>query len=75
MSTLPSLAQCLIIAAWVLLSPVLAFLMAIAAAGLLGLLKDAGITASLATVVGCTIAYLLVRRLRAVSSANRVNST
>ena len=40
-------------------------LMALIVAGLLGLLKDAGIAAYLATVVGGAAAYFLARRVRA----------
>ncbi len=65
MSTLPNWAQCSIIAVGVLLSPALAFFMALIVAGLLGLLKDAGIAACLATVVGGATAYFFARRVRA----------
>jgi positive regulator of sigma E activity len=65
MSTLPSWAQCSIIAALVLLSPALAFLMALAVAMVIGLLKDAGAPVAVAIAAGSTIGYLLVRRLRA----------
>jgi hypothetical protein len=47
MSTLPSWAQCSIIAALVLLSPAIAFLMALAVAIAVGLLKEAGAPAAL----------------------------
>ena len=65
MGRIPSWALWSIIAAGVLLSPVLAFLMALAVAVLLGLLKKAGLVASLAMLVACTVAYLGVRRVRA----------
>jgi len=67
MNILPGWAQWSIIVIGALLSPVLAFLMAIVVAALLGLLKDAGLLASIAIVVVCTIVYSRVRRLRAAS--------
>jgi hypothetical protein len=65
MSALPSWAQCAIIGVGVLLSPALAFLMALVGTGLLGLLKDAGVAACLATVVGGATACYFARRVRA----------
>jgi len=65
MSTLPSWVQCSIIAVGVLLSPVLAFFMALIVGGLLGILREAGIAACLATVVVGAAAYFLARRIRA----------
>ena len=64
MSTLPSWAQCSIIAALVLLSPAIAFLMALAVAIAVGLLKEAGAPAALVIAAGSAIGYLLLRRLR-----------
>jgi hypothetical protein len=53
-----------IIAAAVLLSPVLAFLMAIAVEILIGSLMEAGLPALIALVVAGAIGWLLLRRLR-----------
>ena len=64
MSTLPSWAQCSIIAALVLLIPAIAFLMALAVAIAVGLLKEAGAPAAVAIAAGSAIGYLLLRRLR-----------
>ena len=61
--SLPSWAQWSIIAAVSLLSPALAFLLVVAV--LLGLLKEDVAAAFLAIVVTCTVANLLVRRVRA----------
>jgi hypothetical protein len=65
MNTLPSWVQCLIIAALVLLSPALAFLVALAVAMVIGLLKDAGAPVAVAIAASSATGYLLVRRLRA----------
>jgi hypothetical protein len=53
-----------LIAAAVLLSPVLAFLMALAVEILIGLLKDGGVPALLALVAAGAIGGFLFRRLR-----------
>ena len=75
MITLQGWALCSIVAVAVPLSPVLAFFMAIVAAALLGLLKDAGMAACLAIIVGSIIARLVVRRLRDAPSVNDISST
>ena len=54
-----------IIAAGVLLSPALAFLLALAVAMVIGLLKDAGAPVAVAIAAGSIIGYFLVRRMRA----------
>jgi hypothetical protein len=69
MSSLPGWAQWSIFVAAALLSPALAFLAAIVVAAALGALRDAGLLLPLAIVVGCTIAYWRVRRLRAARVA------
>jgi hypothetical protein len=63
MSSLPIWAQCAIVAPAVLLSPVLTFLMAIAAEILIGLMKDSGVPALLALVFVGAISGLLFRKL------------
>jgi hypothetical protein len=63
MSTLPTWAIWSIAAAAVL-SPVLAFLMAIAVEILIGVLKDAGMLEFLALVAASVIGCLLIRKLR-----------
>jgi len=64
MSRLPAWAQGSIIAAGVLLSPVLAFLMALAVAILIGILKDAGAPAFLALIVAGATGWIVFRKLR-----------
>ena len=63
MSSLPTWATWSIAAAAVL-SPVLAFLMAIAVEILIGVLKDAGMLEFLALVAASVISYSLLRKLR-----------
>jgi hypothetical protein len=63
MNSLPTWAIWSIIAA-ALLSPVLAFLMAIAVEIFIGVLKDAGMLEFLALVAASVIGWLLLRRLR-----------
>jgi hypothetical protein len=63
MSSLPIWATWSIAAAAVL-SPVLAFLMAIAVEILIGVLKDAGMLEFLALVAASVIGYSLLRKLR-----------
>jgi hypothetical protein len=75
MSSFSSCAQWSIIAVGVLLSPVLAFLMALIVAVLLGLLKEAGVAACVAIVVSCAVAYLLVRRRRAAPAGQHLSGT
>jgi hypothetical protein len=53
-------------------SPAPAFLLALVAV-LLGLLKEAGAAASLPIVLTCTVAYLLVRRVRGPAVGQRSN--
>ena len=62
MSSLPTWATWSIAAAAVL-SPVLAFLMAIAVEILIGVLKDAGMLEFLALVAASVISYSLLRKL------------
>ena len=69
MSSLPGWAHWSIFAAAALLSPALAFLAVLVVAALVGLLTDAGLLLPLAIVVGCTVAYWRVRRLRAARVA------
>ena len=64
MNSLPTWAMWSIIAAAVL-SPVLAFLMAIAVEIFIGVLKDAGILEFLAVGTIGAISWLLLRKLRA----------
>jgi hypothetical protein len=64
MNSLPTWAMWSIIAAAVL-SPVLAFLMAIAVEIVIGVLKDAGILEFLAVGTIGAISWLLLRKLRA----------
>jgi hypothetical protein len=63
MNSLPTWAMWSIIAAAVL-SPVLAFLMAIAVEIFIGVLKDAGILEFLAVAAIGAISWLLLRKLR-----------
>jgi hypothetical protein len=63
MNSLPTWAMWSIIAAAVL-SPVLAFLMAIAVEIFIGVLMDAGVPALLVLVVAGVIGWLLLRKLR-----------
>ena len=63
MSSFPTWAHLSIIAAAVLLSPVLAFLMAIAVEILIGSLMEAGVAALLAFVGVGTLGWLLFRKL------------
>jgi hypothetical protein len=63
MSSFPTWATWSIAAAAVL-SPVLAFLMAIAVEILIGVLKDAGMLEFLALVAASVISYSLLRKLR-----------
>lgn len=67
MSGLPTWAIWSIIAVPALLSPVLAFLLAIAVAILIGALKDAGVPALLATCAALLTGWLLARKLLAGS--------
>ena len=67
MSGLPTWAIWSIIAVPALLSPVLAFLLAIAVAILIGALKDAGVPALLATCAALFMGWLLPRKLLAGS--------
>ena len=60
----PTWAELSIIGAAVLLSPVLAFLMAIAVEIVIGVLVDAGAPALLALVVVGAISWFLFRKLR-----------
>jgi hypothetical protein len=53
-----------LVATAVLLSPVLAFLTAIAVEVLIGVLADAGLTACIAFAAAGVMGYLLLRRLR-----------
>ncbi len=64
MSNLPSWAQMSIIATAVLLSPMLAFLTAMAVEILIGVLADAGLTACIAFVAAGVVGYPLLRKLR-----------
>ena len=73
MSSLPAWAKWSITAAGVLLSPMLAFLMALVVAVLVGPLKEAGLTASVAIVVACTIIYLWLRRRHVAPTGQRVD--
>ena len=57
----------MIVAVAVLLSPALAFLMALIVGAAVGLLKDAGAAAAVAIGAGCIIGYLLVGRHRGAS--------
>ena len=66
-SGLPTWAIWSIIAVPALLSPVLAFLLAIAVAILIGALKDAGVPALLATCAALLTGWLLARKLLAGS--------
>jgi hypothetical protein len=66
MNSLPGWAKWSIIVAGVLLSPALAFLLAVAVAVLLGVMKEAGVTASVVAIGTGSIAYLGVRRLRGI---------
>jgi hypothetical protein len=61
--SLPAWAQLTIIAVAVLLSPVLAFLVAIAVEIVIGILVEAGAPAPLAFVAAGTIGWLLLRKL------------
>jgi hypothetical protein len=61
MSTLPSWAQCSIIAALVLLSPALAFLMVIAAELVIDLAMEVG-AAAVCVVAACAIGWVLYRK-------------
>jgi hypothetical protein len=63
MNSLPTWAMWSIIAAAVL-SPVLAFLMAIAVEIFIGVLKDAGVPALLVLIAAGALGWLLLRRLR-----------
>ena len=63
MDSLPTWALWSIAAAVALLSPMFAFLMAIAAEILIGSLMEAGVPALLAVVVASTIGGFLVRKL------------
>jgi hypothetical protein len=69
MSSPPGWAQWSIFVTAALLSPALAFLAVLAVAAVIGLLRDAGLLLPLAIVVGCTVAYWQVRRLRAARVA------
>jgi hypothetical protein len=64
MSNLPSWAQMSIVVTAVLLSPVLAFLTAMAVEILIGVLADAGLTACIAFLAAGVIGYPLLRKLR-----------
>jgi hypothetical protein len=74
-SSLPSWAQSSIIAAGVLLSPVLALLMPLIVAVLLAPLKEAGVAASVAIVATCIVAYLLVRKVRVPVVGRQLGTT
>ena len=69
MFSLPGRAGWSIFVVGVLLSPALAFLAALIVAGLLGLLKEAGVPAALAMFIARAFAYFRVRRLRAAPGA------
>ena len=62
MGSFPGWAKWPIIAAGVLLSPVLAFLLALSVAVLVAVIKEAGLAASLAAL--CYVAYALIALVR-----------
>jgi hypothetical protein len=64
MGRFPGWAKWPIIAAGVLLSPVLAFLLALSVAVLVAVIKEAGLAANLAALGIGAITYLGVRKLR-----------
>ena len=64
MSSLPTWAILSIAAAVVLLSPVFAFLIAIAVEIFIGAVKDAGLLACLALVIASVIGWVLFSKLR-----------